>query len=142
MTIKEFQYRYLIQSKDIFRGPCKSYNGAIERNQMSSFYSSFLSSGNSITAATGMSQATEAMAKGPAPIKDNKAVTAGIPNTTSMLTRLLELSWFKTLVRFVFSSIEVVCNAFEFVEDAGRGGIVTSILATSANIIDGLNVGL
>ena len=89
-----------------------------------------------------MSQATEAMAKGPAPIKDNKAVTAGIPNTTSMLTRLLELSWFKTLVRFVFSSIEVVCNAFEFVEDAGRGGIVTSILAISANIIEGLNVGL
>ena len=89
-----------------------------------------------------MSQATEAMAKGPAPIKDNKAVTAGIPNTISMLTRLFELSWFRTLVRFVFSSIEVICNAFEFVEVAGRGGIVTSILATSANIIEGLNVGL
>ena len=47
------------------------------------------------------------MAKGPAPKKDNKAVTAGSPNTTSMLTRLFELSWFKVLVRFIFSSISV-----------------------------------
>ena len=47
------------------------------------------------------------MAKGPAPKKDSNAVTAGSPNTTSMLTILFELNWFKVLVRFIFSSISV-----------------------------------
>lgn len=53
-----------------------------------------------------MSQATEAIAKGPAPIKDNKAVMAGRPNTTAMLTRLLELSALSVLVQSIFSSAE------------------------------------
>ena len=40
----------------------------------------------------GMIQAAEAMAMGPAPINDNKAVTTGNPKTTDMLSKLLLLS--------------------------------------------------
>lgn len=53
-----------------------------------------------------MSQATEAMAKGPAPMKDNNAVMAGRPKITAMLIWLLELRAFNVLVQSIFWSAE------------------------------------
>ena len=56
-------------------------------------YSSNLSKSGTINRVNnGMIQAAEAMAMGPAPINDNKAVTTGNPKTTDMLSKLLLLS--------------------------------------------------
>ena len=58
-----------------------------------SAYSSNLSKSGTINRVNnGIIQAAEAMAKGPAPINDNKAVTTGNPKTTDMLSKLLLLS--------------------------------------------------
>ena len=93
-------------------------------------------------AATGIIQATEAMAKGPAPSRDIKAVAIGRPKITIALITLFELKSFKKLEIFwFFSSIVVVLTKF--------GGDVEEVIEAKASRFEisatrtgGRNVGL
>lgn len=86
-----------------------------------------------------MSQATEAISKGPAPINDSKAVTVGRPKTTSKFKKLLVLSWLREAAQSIFSSMGVINVVVEMVVVDAE---VTLTLLISATITDGLKVAL
>lgn len=87
----------------------------------------------------GMTQAIVAMAKGPAPMKDSKAVTKGRPNTTKMFTMLFELRLLSALVTLnTFSSTEVVVVTSADAEVTAEA----CTLEISATMTAGLKVGL
>ena len=86
-------------------------------------------SGKNNTAEIGMSQAIEAIAKGPAPKMDNRAVVTGRPNMTTIMMRLLVLRLLMTLV-----AASLICAKSKF--SANNNGLEESCSTTANAVVD------